>query len=60
MMKTGTKEKINYTLSSFAVEGLKPSKDAIRLYEQMDAGRITLRETIAAIERKHSVGHGNK
>ena len=59
-MTKQTKKNIKYTLATFAVEGLKPSKDAIRLYEKLDEGKLSLKETIAAIEHKHDVGSGNK
>lgn len=54
-MTERTKRNIDYTLGTFAVEGLRPSKDAIRLCERMGDGKITLQEAIREIERKHGV-----
>ncbi|WP_101909477.1 antitoxin VbhA family protein [Marasmitruncus massiliensis] len=54
-MTERTRRNLEYTLSTFAVEGLKPSKEAVRLYERMDEGKLSLKDAIAAIERKHGV-----
>lgn len=55
VMTERTKQNINYTLSTFAVEGLKPSKEAVKLYEKMDDGKLSLADTLKAIERNHGV-----
>ena len=54
-MTTNTKKNIEYTLSTFAVEGLKPSKEAVKIYEHLDEGKISLSDAIKAIENKHNL-----
>lgn len=54
-MTKRAKQNIEYTLSTFAVEGLKPSREAIKLYEKMSDKKLSLSETIKAIERNHGV-----
>ena len=54
-MGKGNRRNIDYTISSFAIEGLRPSDDAIRLYEKMEDGKISLREVLREIERKYQV-----
>jgi len=54
-MTTNTKKNIEYTLSTFAVEGLKPSDYAVRIYEHLDEGKISLVEAVKAIEQKHNL-----
>lgn len=46
---------INYTISTFAIEGLRPSDDAIRLYEKMEDGELSLGDVLKEIERKYRV-----
>lgn len=47
--------RVKYTLSTGAIEGATPSKDAIRLCEEMAQGKITVDEAIAAIEKKYGL-----
>lgn len=54
-MTKRVKKNINYTLSTFAVEGLKPSKEAVKLYGEMSEGKRSLADTLKAIERNHGV-----
>lgn len=54
-MTERVKKDINYTLSTFAVEGLKPSREAVRLYSEMSEGKRTLADTLRAIERHHGI-----
>lgn len=55
-MTEKTRKNIDYTLATFAVEGLRPSEEAIKLYIKMEEGKLSLADTLAAIERKHEVG----
>jgi len=53
-MTTETPKNIEYTLSTFAVEGLRPSDYAVRIYENLDEGKISLSDAIKAIKQKHN------
>lgn len=44
---------INYTLATFAVEKLVPSKEAIELCRKNAEGEITLNNAIDEIKRKY-------
>ncbi|MEG2857729.1 MAG: hypothetical protein RR994_03830 [Clostridia bacterium] len=54
-MTKQTKKNMEYTLSTFAVEGLKPSKEAVKLYGEMSEDKRSLADTLRAIERNHGV-----
>lgn len=54
-MTKRVKRNIDYTLSTFAVEGLKPSKEAVKLYGEMSEGKRSLADTLRAIEHNHGV-----
>lgn len=54
-MTKHTKKNIDYTLSTFSVEGLKPSREAIKLCEQMGDKKVSLDEAIHAIKVRHGV-----
>ena len=54
-MTTNTKKNIEYTLSTFAVEGLKPSDYAVKIFGRLDEGKISLADAIKAIEQKHEL-----
>jgi hypothetical protein len=43
-------DKIKYTLSTFAVEGLVPSQTAIDYMVKVEQGRTTLEEAVEAIK----------
>lgn len=55
IMTTKARKNIEYTLSTFAVEGLKPSEYAVSLYEHLDEGKISLSDVIKVIEQKHNL-----
>ena len=59
-MTKRVKENIDYTLSTFAVEGLRPSKEAVKLYSEMGEGKRSLADTLKAIERNHGVAGGRR
>lgn len=59
-MTKKTKQKLDYTLATFAIEGLNPSKEAIKLYKRMDAEKISLTDTLRQIERNHGVDGGKR
>ena len=59
-MTKHAKQTIAYTLSTFAVEGLKPSPEAVKLYEQMSDKKLSLAEALKAIERNHGVAGGSR
>jgi len=50
-----TKMNIEYTLSTFTVEGLNPSDFAIEIFGRLDEGKISLSDAIKAIESKHKL-----
>lgn len=52
MTERGRKN-IRYTLSTFAIEGLRPSEEAIQLYERMEDGELSLGEVLREIEGKY-------
>lgn len=54
-MTERTQKNIEYLLGTFAVEGLRPSEDALHICERMGDGEITLQEALREIERKHGV-----
>lgn len=54
-MTERTRRNIDYTLGTFAIEGLRPSKEALHLYELMDEGKLTLKETIDQIKHNHGL-----
>ncbi len=54
-MTAKIKENIKYTLSTFEVEGLRPSKETMRLMERMESGKIELPEVLRAIEKQHGI-----
>ena len=55
MMKTRTQRNIDYTLSTFAVEGLRPSGDTVKLYRRLEEGKLSLADAIKKVERKHNL-----
>ena len=59
-MTKRVKKNVRYTLSTFAVEGLKPSKEAVKLYGEMSEGKRSLADTLKAIERNHGVAGGRR
>lgn len=59
-MTKKTKKNIGYTLSTFAVEGLKPSKEAVKLYVEMSDGKRSLADTLRMIEHNHGVAGGKR
>ena len=54
-MKKQIKENIEYTLSTFAIEHLVPSKDAIHLCEENAKGNISVEAAIQEIKDKYRI-----
>ena len=54
-MTKRTKHNIEYTLSTLAVEGLKPSREAIQLCKEVSDKKISLDDAIYAIKVKYGV-----
>ena len=54
-MTKHAKNNIQYTLSTLAIEGLKPSREAVKLYGALSDRKLSLSETLKAIERIHGV-----
>lgn len=60
-MTQKSKEQIEYTLATHAVERLVPSKAAIRLCGQMADGKLDANAAVAALLRQYGItrAHGN-
>ena len=54
-MTKKAEKQVAYTLSTHAVENLKPSRDAVRLCRQMADGKLGADEAVAIMLRKHGV-----
>ena len=54
-MKRQTEKNIEYTLATFAIEKLVPSKDAIHLCRENARGRIGIDQAIRTIKDKYKI-----
>lgn len=54
-MTQKSKQQMEYTLATHAVERLVPSKAAIRLCEQMSEGKLDANAAIAALLRQYGL-----
>lgn len=54
-MTKHAKQNVEYTLSTFAIEGLKPSQEAIKLYGKMSDHELSLSDILKAIEVHHGI-----
>lgn len=54
-MREETRKHIDYMLGSFAIEGLRPSDDAIKLYQYMEDGTLSADEVIKRIEKLYGI-----
>ena len=50
-----TKKNLNYNLGTAAVEGLKPSKKAIKIFMQIDNNLISIDDAIKKIEMMYQL-----
>ncbi len=54
-MTKRSQQQINYTLATHAIEKLTPSKNALRLCEQMTDGRMNADAAVTAILRQYGL-----
>lgn len=54
-MTRQNKQKIEYTLATHAIEKLTPSKEAIRLCEQVSGGSIKADAAVASILKRYGL-----
>lgn len=57
-MTEKARRSIDYTLATLAVEGLRPSTEALHLCKRRANGELTLDEVVEAIKRKYGVADG--
>lgn len=55
-MNRTIEKNIEYTIATFAIEQLKPSKDALKLCKENAMGNITLEKAIDTIKDRYRVG----
>ena len=58
-MTSSTQQNIKYTLSTQAIEEVKPSKDAIRLCEKLSNGELSANAAVDTIKQKYGITRGN-
>ena len=49
---------LKYTLSTHAAERMTPSKEAIRLCERAESGKMTADDAVRAIREKYGLSRG--
>lgn len=54
-MMQKTKKQMDYALSTQAIEKLFPSKEALRLCEQVSSGKISTDEAIASLLKQYGL-----
>ena len=54
-MSQQTKQQIEYTLSTHAIEKLVPSQNALRLCKQMASGSINADSAVNAVLKQHGL-----
>ncbi len=58
-MTQRSQQQINYTLATHAIEKLIPSKNALRLCEQISDGKMSADTAIMEILRQYGLRSGN-
>lgn len=58
-MPRTAQQKIKYTLSTQAIERITPSKDALRLCEQLSEGKLSANAAVDTIKQKYGLTRGN-
>ncbi len=58
-MTQRSQQQINYTLATHAIEKLTPSKNALRLCEQISDGKMSADTAITEILRQYGLRSGN-
>lgn len=54
-MTQKSKRQVEYTLATLAIEGLTPSKEAVRYCEQISDGKISADKAVDGILCKHGL-----